>query len=760
MSKEYRFIGKATPRKDGIDIVTGKAMYIDDIQLPKMLYGKIKRSPYAHAYIKKIDTNKAEKLSGVKAVLTYLNVPDWKTGIPPVVRVLDRKVRFVGDGVAIAAATTERMAEEALELIEVEYEQLPAVYDVEEALKADAPELYHEIPGNVAPRGFPGYGPHALQEIVLGDVEEGFSEADIIIEGTYSYENFPNPLPIEPPGVIAAWEGPHQLTLWSANSGPYFHKFLMQASLGLDIDIRSIGVSCGGSFGSKAAYPQVAFYAAALAKATGRPVKLCYTKGEHFSAFISRPGSRIRGKVGIRKDGTVTAISGDWFVNTGAFSSWTQAQVAVGCGEAQLMLRTPNWKFIPRVVVTNRMPAGAVRGFGGQELKCALIPLLTTAMEEACIDPVEFFKKNFVKPGNGYYWRDGNWYIYRGVDFAEAMQKGAEVFGWKEKWKGWGKPTAVKGTTRRGVGVGVHGNADMGEDASEAYVQLRPDGTAMIYSCISESGMGQRSSVCKMAAEVLNLPLERVNISPPDTNINPFDLGLAGSRGTYAVGSAVIAAAEDAKRKLFDKAASVFEVKPEDIDTQDGEVYVKETPHYRIPWLAVMDISSTCTGFGRFEPDYSMCNFMMVFVEVEVDLETGNVEVVRVVPATDVGQIIDPPSLENQLHGGLGAAGLDTALFEEAILDAATGRLVNSNMIDYKWRTFLELPTFDHVILETPYPTHRFKAGGVGEITGAPAPSAVLMAISNAIGKRMHDYPITPDKILKALGKRGGGEAR
>jgi len=758
MSKEYRFIGKATPRKDAAELVTGKAKFIDDIKLPKMLYGKVKRSPYPHANIKKIATSKAEKLAGVEAVLTYMDVPHWKTGMPPIACVLDRKVRFFGDGVALVAAETKKIAEDALELIDVEYEKLPPVYDVEEAVKPNAPLLYNEIPGNVLPQGCPIYGPHPLQEVVMGDVEKGFQEADFTIEATYAFENFPNPLPIEPPGVIAQWEGPDKLTLWSCNSGPFFHRYIIQAFIGLDIDIRSIAVSTGGSFGSKAAYPQIVFYAAALAKVTNRPVKVYYTREEHFHAFTSRPGSRIRGKVGFKRDGTVTAISADWLVNTGAFSNWTQAQVAVGCGEAQLMLRCPNWKFKPKVVVTNRMPAGAVRGFGGQELKCALIPILTLAMERAGIDPVEFFKKNFVKPGDGYYWRDGNWYVYRGVDFTKAMGKGAEVFGWKEKWKGWGMPTATQGQKRRGVGVGVHGNADVGEDASEAYVQLRPDGTAMIYSAISECGMGQRSNVCKMVAEILNLPLERVNITPPDTLVNPFEFGLGGSRGTYAIGSAVIAAAEDAKHKLLEKAAAVLEATPEDVDTQDGVVFVKGKTEEGISWMAVMGIFSTCTGFGRYEPDYSLSNFMMIFVEVEVDLETGEVQLLRVVPATDVGQIIDPPSLDNQIHGSLGSAGIDTALFEESILDRATGRTINGNMIDYKWRTFLELPTFENVILETPFPSHRFKAVGVGEITCAPGPSAVLMAVSNAIGKRMHDYPLTPDKILRALGKIEGGK--
>jgi CO/xanthine dehydrogenase Mo-binding subunit len=752
MSKEYRFIGKATPRKDATDIVTGKAEFISDIKLANMLYGRVLRSPYPHANIVHIDTSKSEDLFGVKAVLTYKDVPDWKGGLPPHVRVLDSKVRYVGDAVALVAAETEEGAEEGLELIDVKYERLPAVYDVEEAMKPDAPQLYFEFPGNVLPPGCPLYGPKALQEVVLGDVEKGFEEADIITEGTYKYENIPNPLPIEPPGVIVKWESSKKLIVWSATQTTNVVKLSAEKLLG-SVDVRSIGVACGGSYGTKTNYWQLILPAAALAKVTGRPVKLCYTKEEHLATFTLRLGSRIHGKVGIKKDGTVTAMSGDWLVNTGAFSHLTQGQVAVGCGEAQLMLRCPNWNLKPKVVCTNRNASGTVRGFGGQELKCAFIPILTEAMEKADVDPVEFFKKNFVKPGDGYYWRDGNWWIYRGIDFSKAIEKGAEVFAWKHKWKGWQKPTALNGSRRRGVGVGVHGNADIGEDVSEAYVRLNPNATAVIHICISEHGTGQRSSLCKMVAEILRLPLDRVNITPPDTLVNPFEFGPVGSRGTYAMGSAVIAAAQEAKQKLLGRAALMLKVNPEDLETEDGVIYARDKPEVRVPWITVIGSFSTFMGQGRFEPDFSMSNFAMIFVEVEVDMETGKVELLHIVVATDVGQIIDPPSLENQLHGCLGAAGLDSALFEESILDKHIGRILNVNMIDYKWRTFLELPKFQNVIFETPVPTHIFNAIGVGEITTAPGPSAILMAVSNAIGKRMYDYPLTPDKVLKALSK-------
>ncbi len=706
MSEAYRFLGKPTPRKDALEIVTGRATYIDDMELPRMLHGKVLRSPYPHANIIRIDTSKAQAFAGVKAVLTHENVPDWMTGTPRHVRVLDRRVRFVGDGVALVAAETEEIAEEALGLIHVVYEQLPAVYDVEEAIKPDAPQLYEAFPGNLFPLDVPVFGPKTLREVVLGDVGIGFQEADFIGEGTYAYENIPNPLPLEPPGVIAQWTESNRLTVWSATQSPTWHRHMMLTRMGFP-DIRTISTQCGGSFGSKNYSAQLLFYAAALAKVAGRPVKVCFTKEEHLGAFALRLGSRFRGKVGMKKDGTLTAISGEWLVNTGASCDQTQAQVAVGCGEAQLMLRCSNWDLKTKIVCTNRNPSGIVRGFGGQELESAMTPILETAMAKAALDPVEFYKKNYVKPGDGYYWRDGNRYICRGLDYSDAIERGAQAFGWKEKWKGWFKPTAVQGSKRVGVGVGVHGNADVGESVSEAYVRLNPDNSATIHACVSEPGVGQRSSLCKMVAEVLQIPLESVSIAPADSLINPFDFGLLGSRGTFAIGSAVVTAAENAKAKLLEMAAPMLKTAPEGLESEDGMIYIKGRPDTGIPWRKVLGLMHTCTGLGRFDPDYSMPNFVILFAEAQVDTATGKVDLLKVVIATDVGQIIDPPSLEGQLHGALGAAGIDTAIFEETIVDEADGHILNLNMMDYKWRTFLELPQFKNVILETPIQTHR-----------------------------------------------------
>ena len=750
MTTDRRFIGQRTHRQDARDIVTGRAEFIDDLKLQGMLFARVLRSPHPHARVVEVDTAEAEAVSGVKAVLTHRSVPDWKGGTPFHIRVLDEKVRYVGDGVALVAAESERAADAALDLLHVTYEPLEAVYDVEEALTEGAPRLYDAFPGNRVPEGFPLYGPDCLKGIRLGDVEQGFREADFIGEGICGYETIANPLPLEPPGVIARWDGPDRLTLWSATQSASWHRFVLLPSLGFP-DIRAIATQCGGSFGSKNYALMPCFYAAALSRATGRPVKMCFSKEEQFGAYTLRPGSRFKGRIGIRKDGTVTAVSGRWFFDTGACSDMPQAQVAVGCGELQLMLRCENWDLTGTIAFTNRPPSGVVRGFGGQELESALLPVLFQALEKAGIDPVDFFRRNYVKPGDAYLWRDGKRYVDRGVDYSEALDRGAEAFDWRRRWKGWLRPTRVEGQKRIGVGVSVHGNADVGEDVSEAHVRLTPDGRAVVHACVSESGSGQRSSLCKMAAEVLQLPLDRVRMSPPDTLVNPFEFGLVGSRGTWAVGSAVIAAAEKARTALLERAAPGLGVQKEDLETSDGRVYVRGNPERALSWSRVMGIVRTCSGSARYEEEFSVPNFLALFVEVEVDTGTGKASVREVLAATDVGRVIDPLSLEGQLRGCFGAAGLDTALNEETILDRTTGRILNGNMVDYKWRTFRELPLFRDVILETPMPTHRFGAVGVGEISTSPGPSAVLMAVSNALGVRMTGYPLTPQRILEAL---------
>ena len=762
MADKYRYIGNNTPRIDAKDMVTGGTRFFSDITFPDLLHGKVLRSPNPHALIKRIDKTKAEALEGVKAVLTWEDIPRWQFGTPPVFPLLSQKVHYVGDAVALVAAETEEIAENALGLIDVEYDVLPAVFDIEDAIKPGAPQLYDDFPGNILPSPEVMIVGMRQKEIVMGDTQKGFEEADVTAEGTFGYQNIPNPIPAEPPGAVAYWEAPNKVTVWSTTQGAHLAQILLSEILGENIDVRVIGCTTGGSYGTKLMAWQVQCYVIALSRATGKKVKVVYTKDEHLAAFVLRPEMRIHAKVGLKNDGTVTAIKGNLLVGTGHYSLTTHLQVAVGTGEAQIAIRCANWDLKSSVVCTNRNASGIVRGFGGQELKCALIPLLSMAMEKASVDPFEFLKKNFVKPGEGYIWRDAEWYTYRGIDFSKAMDRGAEQFGWEEKWKGWLKPTSVDGAVRTGIGVGVHGNADVGEDDSETWVRINFDGKVVIHCCLVEIGTGQRTSCAQAVGEILQIPISQISFTDSDTHINPFEFGTFGSRGTYAILSGVIQAAEDARKKLLGRAAPMLGGDPQDLETADGFIWINGKPEKRVHWREVMGLR-TILGTGRYDADYTLSNCMMSFVEVAVDTETGKTTLMNVVNATDAGRIINPQGLEGQLNGCLGTAGIDSALFEETVIDPSTGCMLNSNMIDYKWRTSMELPPIDNVVLETPFPTHRFRAIGVGEIATSPGPSAVLMAVSNAIGVRLHDYPATPERILKALGKisdkKKGGSA-
>ena len=424
MGGDYKYIGKPMARRDAEDIVTGAVQYTDDLKFQNLLYGKVLRSPYAHALIKRIDKSKAQALKGVKAVLTWEDIPDFRGGTPRNVRVLDKKVRYVGDAVALVAAVTEEIAEEALDLIEVEYEVLPAVFDIDSALKPGAPAVYDEYPDNILPGGTIIYGENCLKGVVRGDVDKGFAEADVITEGTFGYENIPNALPPESVGAIATFEQPNKVTLWATTQAPYLDKVTLFHVFNRQFEIRTIAPQCGGGFGTKIMCWQVQSYAILLARATRCPVKVMFTKEEHMAAFTLRVGSRIHARVGMKKDGSLTAIQGTWYVDTGYYSFTTQAQVAIGSGELMIMAQCPNWDLKNIVVVTNRNASGSTRGFGGQELKCSFIPLLNLAMNKAGLDPFDVLKKNFVKPGGGYYWRDGEFYSFRGVDFSKAMDGG------------------------------------------------------------------------------------------------------------------------------------------------------------------------------------------------------------------------------------------------------------------------------------------------------------------------------------------------
>lgn len=759
---EYRYIGKNTTRKDARDIVTGKATFLDDFTLPQMLIGKILKSPHAHARIVSIDVEAAKRLKGVHAVLTWKDTDQgWKLGWPPQKPVLGEKVLYVGDSVALVAAETEEIANAAMDLIQVEYEILPAVFDGFEALKDGAPQLYDEFDHNIVTPGFPLFqkdGP--FWHLERGDVEKGFEECAFIAEDTIDFAKKAAPLAPEPPGAIVRWDGDYNFTIWATSQSSYILKILNSSVIpGSDLSIQTFNV--GGSYGNKQSLTVPVMSAAMLSMATDRPVKLFQTKVEQMISFESRLGSQVHAKIGMDKDGIVRAVKGEWAVDTGSLCNATQGQVGVGLGEAQLVMsQCKNWDLDTNVVVTNKCPAGIVRGYGGQELNSCLSLLIGRTMREGGFDPVQVFRNNYVSDGDEFIWRDGRKWKAHSIDYKNVIDQAADRFGWSKKWKGWGVPTwtSKDGRYVRGVGCGIIGNADVGEDNTEAYVRVSPDLMSddchVIMQCnVTESGMGQRSNLAKMVAEVLNVPYEIVQLTPPDTVTNPTGFGLCGSRGTITYGRAVSNAAEDAKQKLFELAIPYLEVQPEAMQLENYGVVTKSRPGHFVSWKKLIPQNLTLTGYGQHTENFSTPNFFMVFLEVEVDKETGQTKVIHMLGASDAGQVIDPATLEMQFHGGIGSASLDTALFEETIIDPNNGLNLTYNMLEYKWRPFNEFPTYDAVMLSSQFDTFKFKAVGIGEIAGAAAASSCMQAISNAIGIQVAEYPATPAVILKALGK-------
>ena len=770
----YRHIGKYMPRKEAKDIVTGKATFLADYSVPDMLYGKTKRSPWPHAKIVSIDTSKAEALEGVRAVITHKNMPQkWGLGLPVQRLLMEPAVYHVGDLVALVAADTEQIAEDALDLIEVEYEQLEPVYTADDALAEGAPQLYERFPGNHVDNGIKYFQPDGpWWQIIRGDCEKGFEEAEFIAEDKIEFNRMPVPGAPETPSVIAKYEGTFDdcvhpdgvpnFTIWASSQSAHIMKLMAEGRIpNSNVNIKTFNV--GGSYGNKQSMMTTALSASMLAMVTKKPVKMVLTKEEQLLCYEVRLGSTMYAKVGMDKDGIVTTVQGKWLVDTGAVGDSVQGQVGVGLGEAQLVLaKCKNWYMDSEIAVTNRQQAGIVRGYGGQELNSCLERLLCAPMKAGNFNPLEVFKKNYIEPGDNFTWRDGrNWLSRSSYFFPEAMQNAADLFGWDKKWVGWNKPYWVSedGRKARGVGMGVIGNADISEDNTEAVVRIIPDlvgrraSRVVIETDITESGMGTRSNAIKIAAEVLNVPVERVIITEPGSQYNPSNYGLCGSRGTITTGKPIANAAMDCKRQVLELGAKYFHRSVDQMDTKDFMVYVRDNPQMTVPMFKLCDKELSIVGYGKHMEMFNIPSCCALFVDVEVDLETGHVEILNLASGTDIGQIIDSKALEMQLEGGWGSACIDTATFEENILDTQTGRILTSSMIDYKWRTFNEFKPFEAYVMESQIDSFLFKALGIGEISGAAGASATLMAVSNAIGADVKEYPATPAVVLKAMGK-------
>ena len=760
---ELKYVGKETKRLLGPQIVTGKAMYTGDFKKPGMQYGKILRSPHPYARLVEINTEKAKACPGVSAVVTWKDVDRnifITNGFTPPKHhhLMDEYVRFVGDAVALVVAGTEENALEAMKLIEVKYQVLKPVFTIEEALAEDAPQLYPELPGNIAPH-------KNNLNFEVGDLEKGFAESDVIVEVDSSIENGQNPLPVEPPVTICWYENDTYNFIASAAAPAYCHQNVASALNVPYEQVRLTAPAVGGSFGSKlySGNVQPLVFAAVMAKAARCPVMFCYTKEEHFAIHQNRMVTNAHIRFGMKKDGLASAVEMRQYADAGVCASTQEFMLAVGTNTLPILCKTDNKKFDAEVVVTNHMPSGSFRGYGYMESTA----LVSQAIMEACIkldvDPVDYLVKNAMKKGDRYHNAMAEphpWQNNKTADWSDLVVKTAEAFGWSGRFKGWGVPTWVSpdGKKARGVGVGAAGHSDTGGKPSNANVTLTGLGAVYLSTCMAEFGAGTRDVMLKIVAEELDMPLECIRVSDADTGMTPPDFGSTGSRSTYCGGIVAKRACEDVKRKLYQLAHEKFGVPEDDLGFKGGKVYRLSNPgetYLLFPHL--MGKVDSVTGCGRFEGVHNSTIFHLQFVEVEVDLEMGTFRIVDHFGGSDAGVIVNPLPLRNQLQSFF--AGIDIACMEETVWDPNDYRVLNPSNIDYKTRTFNDVVKHDHIVLESmknsdnDYP---FGAVGVGEPLLAPGGPAIRMAIYNACGIKLNSYPFSPAKVIQALKEKEG----
>ena len=774
MSEEFRVVGKRLPRADAVAKVKGEVNFASDIQLPRMLHAKFLRSPYAHARIISIDTTKAEALPGVKAVLTHKNVPKvhaYAVSIPSHQRfeyLLDETVHYAGEEVAAVAAVTKEIAEEALELIELEYEVLPAVFDKEEAMKPGAPLVHPELGTNLAqcPRSVNGMLP-----LEYGDVEKGFAEADYIIEGIYESPLQHNVSP-EPRPVVCQWVG-NELVCWTSTQIPQAIRDELAKCLGIPLSsVRVIATYSVGGYGGKQP-GKIVVLTALLAKKTGRPVKAVFTRAEDFIATHRRIDAKVYARVGVKKDGKITALYTRMISNYGrdsAFGYNIPANSAVTT--CSMLYQYQNSKFEGYHVITNIEDHGAMNGFGDPEAGFCIERVMDEAAERIGMDPVEFRLKNCARYGDkgmelvGVAFGPVEWGVV-GPDidsFPECIRRVAEKARWEEKWKGWGVPIEVRGVKRRGIGIAIGMHHCLSRTPDSATVKMNQDGTADVFSSDPEIGQGIRTAMGQVVAEVLGLECEDINVLLADTSVAPYGYGVFASRGTLAGTGTVYRAALDVKRQLLEIAAGRLEVEPEVLEMRERRIYVKEYPQKGISiaeaCLAGFQITSTARApypwvDERTGKKVSPVSVVATIAEVEVDTETGELTVLKLTSAHDCGRAINPTVVENQIDMSLTLAN-GWVRTEELIIDKSTGVIINPNMLDYKIMTILDMPKMQdmqEILVEFPNPWGPFGAKGMSETAMTTAAPAIANAIYNAIGVRIRGDHLTPARILEALGE-------
>ena len=775
MCDEFSVLGKSVVRKDAIEKAKGEAKFISDVQLPAMLYAKFLRSPYAHAKITSIDISKAEKLPGVKCILTYQNVPK----VHPLRKfeyLVDETIHYPGEEVAAVAALTVEIAEEALRLIEVKYDRLSAVFDPEEAMNRDAPLVYQEYASNIFHGTdlvqIPRLDKDGWLRLEVGDVEKGFAESDYLLDATFGDTPIQyNCSPI-PRTVICQWAG-EKLTCWADTQLPLYLWQDLSSSLGIpQANIRVIANYAVGGYGGKMP-EKTATLTAIMAKRTGRAVKAAFSRAEDFVATHHRISYRNSHRIGVKKDGTITALYSKIIAHWGSDTSVPCVCQATALLDACTMLyEWQNSKAESCGVLTNIIGYGPMNGFGDPEAIYSLERLVDMAAEKIDMDPVEFRLKNCMRHGDRAMEYEQVLYgpIKWGMlgsdlnSFPEMIEKCATAAQWKEKWKGWRTPVAVRDSKKRGIGIalGMHHTSFW---PSSAIVKMNQDGTANVLSMAVEIGQGYATAIAQVVGETLGIRYEDVNPILADTGVTPTSRGNVASSGTSSPMNSAKLAAEDVKRKLFELAAPRLNAAVDALETKDGHIWVKGT-NKKIPIANICLTSWQITGSANNPPVDAVRDqktgkvihayaAAVTIAEVEVDTETGLVDVLRITSGHDCGRAINPVIVENQIDLGLVMAN-GWVRTEKYVIDEKTGVMLNPNLLDYRLITFLDMPKNEdlrRVIVERPCAWGPFGAKGMSETSMTALAPAVANAIYNAIGVRIYDGFLSPDNILRSIEK-------
>ena len=765
---EKTSVGTSPWRVDGIGLVTGTAKFTDDIFLKGMLHAKILGSPHAHARILDIDTTEAEKLPGVVMVLTYKNVPrvahttagqGYPEPSPYDAFMFDMKVRFVGDRVACVAAESPEIAEQALKLIQVKYEVLPAVFDVREAVKDGVPVIHdepdadgiHDRKHNIA----------AHYDVEIGNLANGLKEADFVVEEEFETQ-YAQHCPLEPHVCIGYLDDNHRIVLRTATQVPWHARRIVAQCLQIPVNqIRVIKPRIGGGFGAKQEII-LEDLCALITTRTRRPVKIEYTRREEFIASRTRDPSIVKMTIGVKKDGTFTALDQRVTSWTGGYGTHSLTLLTNVGSKTLPFYRCKNVHFWGDSVYTNTPITGAYRGYGATQGAFAIEQMMDIIAEKLGVDPIELRKKNHIQKGetNPVFsalgeGKEGHDNPIESCGLDECLDRAAEAIGWKTKQRRYAKRDP-NGHIKRGIGMAalMQGSGIAGIDMASARIKMNEDGSFNLLMGATDLGTGSDTVLAQIAAQVLGVTVDKMLCYSSDTDMTPFDKGAYASSTTYVSGGAVKKAAEACRDKILKVAAEMLKEDVADLFCENAHVVSRKTGK-KAPFQNIIQRSLYGQNQFQIEGEASHISYVSPppfaahFAEVEVDTETGKVRIVDYVAAVDCGVAINPKLAEGQMEGAV-LNGMSYALSEQMNFDER-GRMLNPSFFDYKIFTTADAPPIKTILVETYEPTGPFGAKSIAEIgINGPLP-AIANAIYDACGVRMKKAPFTPERVLAAL---------